>query len=539
MQNVPVLIVGGGPVGLSMALALARQNVKSIVIEREPQFTNHPKARGVNVRTMELFRQWGNAKELLNHELPKESRRFIWIRTLQGEEITRVVMEEACLNQLSPTHASFVAQDKIEESLFNSISCYPNMTEVQFLKEFISFDESESGITARITNKATDQEEYISAQYLIAADGAHSKIRQQLEINLHGPDNLGEFCSVYCEMDLSAWTRHRPCYGYFFVDPKRFTRFLTTVDGKNRWIVGLRFAENHLKNHYSDAYCINEIRELLDSPILDIHIINKSFWKSGAQIAERYHKGRVFLVGDSAHRLPPTGAFGMNTGIQDAHNLAWKLAFVILHRASERLLNSYYEERAPIAKQNMQWSQDNAKRFTDIYYAIYQNDMAKLKDLLKDQQKHLNYAGLDLGFIYHSDIINNENSQTINISPSEYAPTTIPGGRAPHVELIKDGCLISTLELFEKDFVLFVGCDGEQWKDVVDKLIQDKVYSLKVYRVASDGDLIDLHQCWYGNYEISSTGAVLVRPDGHVAWRAPCITNDAKMMLEKCLVNMM
>lgn len=243
MQNISVLIIGGGPVGLSMSLALARQNIKSIVIERNPSTTNHPKARGVNVRTMELFRQWGNATELLKSELPKEARRLIWVQSLQGEEITRVVMNDSDTSRYSPAHACFISQDQVEESLYHSLLNYKEMSDVQFLREFISFAEDESGITARILNKTNNQEEYIRAQYLIAADGANSLLRKQSGISMQGPDNLGQFCNVYCDMDISSLTKHRLCFGYFFSDPKLFTRFLTSVDGANRWIIGMRFED--------------------------------------------------------------------------------------------------------------------------------------------------------------------------------------------------------------------------------------------------------------------------------------------------------
>ena len=156
IKNIPVLIVGGGPVGLSMALALARQNIASMLIERHPSTTNHPKARGVNVRTMELFRQWGNAAELLTHEQPREAIRFIWAESLQGEEITRVTINEETSKKNSPAQTSFVAQDHVEESLYHTLHKYLE-TEIHFLKELISFEQNEEGVTAQIFNRKNQQ----------------------------------------------------------------------------------------------------------------------------------------------------------------------------------------------------------------------------------------------------------------------------------------------------------------------------------------------------------------------------------------------
>jgi putative polyketide hydroxylase len=520
MKNIPVLIVGGGPVGLSMALALARQNVKSLVVEKHPGRTPHPRARGVSMRTMELF--------------PREAIRFIWSESLQGKEVTRVEMKNMENYRHGPIGASFVTQDCVEEYLHHTLQHHQE-AEIQFLKEMISFEENDAGITVKLLDRNTDTEEWIHADYLIAADGAHSPIRKQLGIEMEGPDNLGRSCSVYCEFDVSEWTQHRLSAGYFFTDPKLLGRSLFTAYGKNRWIVGMHFKPENTKEDFTDEYCLNEIRRVLDIPDLDIKIINKSFWTMAAQVAKQYRHGRIMLVGDAAHRLPPTGGLGMNTGVADAHNLAWKLAYVLNHRASDSLLDTYYDERAPIAKRNIEWSTENAKRFFNIFKAIHAGDHETLISLLHDQQKNLNYEGLDLGFIYHSKAVQSENDQMMSVLPDHYVPTTLPGSRAPYVQLIKDGNSISTLDLFEKNFVLLIGSEGESWRGAANELSKDKMIPLIVYKVAADGDIIDPDNIWYDTYEITTSGAVLVRPDGHVVWRSKLSVDNPKAELEKCL----
>jgi|GEM_PF-6809355 len=213
MQNIPVLIVGAGPTGLSLALALARQNIASLVIERNPGATEHPRARGVNARSMELFRQWGNYAELQQHKRSKEARRFIWIESFQGNEIARVAVDDSNTRTYSPVHVSLVSQDLVEESLFHALLNYKETT-VQYLKEFISFEENNTGITVQVLNKATNQIEFIHIQYLIGADGTRSKIRDQAGITMEGPGNLGQSCSIYCDMDISKWTNYRECVGF-------------------------------------------------------------------------------------------------------------------------------------------------------------------------------------------------------------------------------------------------------------------------------------------------------------------------------------
>jgi putative polyketide hydroxylase len=533
MKSVPVLIVGAGPTGLSLALALARQNVVSLIIEQNPGITEHPRARGINARSMELFRQWGNYPELQQYKRSEEARRFIWVESLQGNEIARVAVDDSDTSTYSPASVSLVSQDLVEKSLVNTLLNYKEST-VQYLKEFVSYEENSSGITVQILNKATNQIEFMHAQYLVGADGTRSKVRDQAGVIMEGPGNLGQSCSIYCEIDISKWTNYRECAGFVFANPKLSSKpYFASVDGANRWIVMLRITKDKTREDFTNEYCINEIRRIANSPDLPVRIINKNFWRMGAQVADEYRKCRVFLAGDAAHIMPPTGGFGMNTGVQDAHNLAWKLAFVLKHNMSAKLLDTYYVERAPIAKQNIAWSIENAQRFAEIYEAIDAGDMEKLKSKLHEQHGHLNYTGLDLGFIYRSSIINSENQQTLSITPSKYVPTTLPGSRAPHVPLLKDEQVISTLDLFEKEFVLLIGADGDQWKIAANELSRKLSFPLKVYKVAEDGDFISPDNTWYDIYEITTKGAVLVRPDGHVAWRSKSMTDNCQIELEK------
>ena len=259
-----------------------------------------------------------------------------------------------------------------------------------------------------------------------------------------------------------------------------------------------------------------------------------AFHVNGRKVAD-YRADRVFLASDAAHIHNPAGGQGMNTGIQDAHNLAWKLAFVIKHNTSDSLLDTYDEERRPVAERNIKWSAENAARYDEINQAIFSGDTERLKIKLHEQNNNLNYIGLDLGFIYHSSTIMSENNQSLSVTPSEYVPTTMPGSRAPHVTLIKNGKTISTLDLFEKDFVLLIGSEGERWRTVTNELNQAFSFPLTVYKVASDGDLVDVENIWYQTYEITTKGAVLIRPDGHVAWRSTFMPDNPEYELRKYL----
>lgn len=532
MKNIPVIIVGAGPVGMSLALALARQNVHSIILEQNSSTTQHPRARGVNVRSMELFNQWGNSSELLKYEHPKEAWRIIWSESFQGPEIIRIDANTDEASTVSPVGRSLVSQDRVEESLYHTLLNYKE-SQVKFLTEFLSFEENSKGVIVKFLDKKTQQVECLHTQYLIAADGAHSQIRKQLEITMNGADNLGKFCNVYCEIDITKWTKHRPCAGYFFTDQSLSGRWLASIDGDKRWVIGMRFSENMTRETFTDEYCINEIRRIVGISDLEIKIINKSFWTMAAQIASTYNKRNVFLVGDAAHILPPTGGFGMNTGIQDAHNLAWKLAFVINHRVPDKLLDTYYVERSKIAQQNINWSVENAKSYNDLYTAIHSNDIDLIKIKLLEQQRNLNSLGLDLGFIYHSNIICSENDQNLSVTATKYLPTTLPGSRAPHINLRINNKLISTLDLFEKDFVLLIGSDGVKWQKAAEDLSRNLSFPLKIYKIESENNLTSTNNIGFDAYEITNSGAVLVRPDGHVVWRSKILVEDPKSELEK------
>lgn len=221
-----------------------------------------------------------------------------------------------------------------------------------------------------------------------------------------------------------------------------------------------------------------------------------------------------------------------NFGFQDAHNLAWKLAFVLNHHCSDALLDTYYDEREPVATRNLLWSIENAKRFVEIGKAINSNEMEQLKIKLQEQHDSLNYEGLDLGYIYHSKAIHSEHDQTISISPSKYLPTTLPGSRAPYVKLIdENNKAIATLDLFEKEYVLLVGSDGYDWQTAGHELAQLFSLPLNIYRVGNNGNLTDPDCAWQTIYEITAEGAVLIRPDGHVAWRSTTSVDNPKDVL--------
>jgi len=252
-------------------------------------------------------------------------------------------------------------------------------------------------------------------------------------------------------------------------------------------------------------------------------LINIAFWTRTAQVAERFQVGRVFLAGDAAHRFPPTGGFGANTGIQDVHNLAWKLAAVLHGWSKPSLLRTYDEERRPIAQANTEFSVTNGSRWAATQQAIISGDRAAVAKALKEQVKHLDSVGQDLGFSYASGAIIGDDTHASTVDSQIYVPNARPGARAPHIWLrqIAPGCrVISTLDLFEREFILLTGPKDGEWWPAARQVSGELGIPLSTFAIGCGGDFESENDDWGHLYGLDAGGAVLVRPDGHVAWRS-------------------
>lgn len=514
MINTPILISGAGPVGLSLSLALCRQGIENIVVEKHASTSIHPKARGTNVRSMEFFRQWQAEQRIRRNELVASARRWLWMESVYGEIVGDVKVGPT--KSLSPTEQCFIAQDKLEEALVDILSHYPE-SEIFFSTELTDFSQTENGVICTLYNKNNASYEKIHCQYLIGADGARSFVRKQLGIRMQGVESLGENVSVYCEADLRPWLHDKPFAVAMFTNKEQRGRFMMAVDLKTKWVVGQNAEPG--ATPLTQEQAVQLVRDTVAEPTLKVDVINISKWQMAALNASQYYKNNVFLCGDAAHRIPPTGGMGMNTGLGDAHNLGWKLAYVIKGYADKTLLESYAAERKPIAEYTINWSTENAIRLRAMHVAIANEDMTEFKKLLSTQKEHINHPGLDLGYIYRSMAIFNHADECSTFSASEYQPEVRTGMRFPHCEIKINNRHYSILDLFEKNYVLFVNSNSNNRQDY--SLPIPDSYPLTIYRLGQDivgkeGDFEKL-------LHLQKNQFVLVRPDGHVCYKTKSV----------------
>src|SRR5688572_92654 len=347
--DVPVLIIGGGPVGLSASILLSRLGIASRLVERRAGTSVHPKARNINMRTMEIFRQCGVEDAVRAAGLPIERTKFlIWAESLAGREIERRVEKRSHPDGELPSAAKhcLCAQDDLEPVLRRHAEALAPGT-LAFATELTHFEQDAEGVTA--TLRGANGETQVRAQYLIAADGARSPVRRALGVAMHGVSQIYRSVNVLMNVDLTKWVKDRPAAIYLIQQPD-LRATIMTINGVNRWGFLINLPLDASFEPYTPEHCAAVVRKAVGVPELDVKILGIDPWIAAAEVAECYRAGRVFLAGDAAHHMPPTGGFGLNTGVQDAHNLAWKLAAVLKGRAGPGLLDTYEAERRPFGQ---------------------------------------------------------------------------------------------------------------------------------------------------------------------------------------------
>jgi 2-polyprenyl-6-methoxyphenol hydroxylase-like FAD-dependent oxidoreductase len=513
-----VVIVGGGPVGMAMAMLLDRFEIAYVLIERAEGVTDHPKARGVDIRTMELFRQWRIEEKIKARGLPPGADVFAVVESLSGHEYGRTKPEPDIGH--SPSWRCMVSQDVVEEELFDVIRS-STCGRICHHTEFLDFESADDGITCTTRDLNTGAIRQRTADYLIGADGAGSTVRRRADIDMRGPATLAVMANEYWMADLSGLPRINATAAYRVL-PKLEGEAVWTVlntNGKDRWLsagnVGNERDERQPPR--TDEEVVQLARRQVGISNLEVKVINRSTWRLSRQVASRFRNGRVFLVGDAAHRFPPNGGFGMNSGIQDAHNLAWKLKFVSDGVAGPGLLDTYDLERRPVAESNADFSLGNQKRFVQTDIALRSGNRDQIEFWIRDTDNHLHSSGQSLGFSYEEGAVVQDGTVRTPQQPRYYAPSDRPGSRFPHLWL-NLARTDSTLDWFDRSMVLVAGPKAGQWLQAAGNVSARTGIPIETRQLETVDETTGIL--------MGLRGAVLVRPDGHVAWRTPWLPSD-------------
>ncbi|SEE08252.1 tetracenomycin A2 monooxygenase-dioxygenase [Rhizobiales bacterium GAS188] len=504
VAEAPVLIVGGSLNGLSTALFLAHQGVRCIVVERHASTTVQYKFRGISPRSMEIYRSVGIEPDIRARDTGDQVHGIARAKNLSDPNVQWTGLGWPDTTDLSPTPPATCDQDRLEPVLRAHAERLG--AEMRFNTELMEFEQDEREVRARIRNRETGAEETVSAAYLVAADGTNGKIRKKLGLSRHGAGTLQHWMSIIFETDL------QPVLG-----GRRFTScFVTDLNGsivprgtEGRWLLGVQYSpeRGERPEQFDEAFCRELVRKAAGRPDVEARLVDARPWEVAAYVADRFRRGRVFLVGDAAHVMPPTGGFGGNTGIHDAHNLAWKIAHVLHRGAARELLDTYDSERRPVAD------------------ATLAQALARLAAWFKDPNKRLPApvdtvpeASVIFGQLYPAGafIPDAEASKYVFEDPGH--PSGRPGSRAPHVVVEHEGKRLSTLDLFGRGFVLLAGADGEAWIEASLEISLRTGVEIQAYRMGRN--LRDVEGLWQAKCGVNASGAVLVRPDGIVAWRS-------------------
>ncbi|HXS80483.1 MAG TPA: FAD-dependent monooxygenase [Gammaproteobacteria bacterium] len=516
-EEVPVLIVGGSLVGLSTALLLARHGVQALAVERHSGTAIHPRAGHFQIRTIEILREMG---------LEAESRRkaretydpeggIIAVESLAGREVARFIPNlNVGVDDRSPTGRLFVDQDVLEPMLRRTAEQLG--ARLRYRTELTSFEQDADRVRAVIRDLDSGEEREVVAQFMVAADGNRSRVRKSLGIDMHGYGLLSKSVTIYFEADCAPYLQGRNSGVFYVHNPTLRGFFRLNLAGQRGFLavncVGADVTRDEAVNvsqGMNEERALELLRAAIGVPGLPMKVRQIVPWDAEANVASRFGSGRVFLAGDAAHVVPPNGGFGGNTGVQDAHNLAWKLAMVVKGQAGRRLLESYDDERRPVGAFTV--DQAYGRYATRV---VPERGKENVKPIVDDLL-------IEIGYRYRSSAVAMGGDSAD--APLVQHPDTLraaPGTRAPHLVIEREGKSISTLDLFGGPFVLLTGPDGGAWRAAAEEAAKALGVPIDVWQIGGKGGLRDVAGRFLEHYALGPAGAVLVRPDSFVAWRS-------------------
>jgi 2,4-dichlorophenol 6-monooxygenase len=571
-----VLVVGTGPMGATTALALATYGVRVHVVNRYNWTANTPRAHITNQRAMEVLRDLGVEQEARRDATPWEwMGDTLFTTSLAGPEIARLrtwgTGDERIGDYLqgSPCPMMDLPQNKMEPLLVKN--AVERGAVFSFNTEYLSHEQDDTGVTVMLRDLLTGREYELRARYLVGADGAKSKVMDDAGLKVEGQLARAATAYVLFTADLTRYVAHRPSILYWMVTSDASfgeigMGLLRAIEPWNQWIAGWGFDMSKGEPDFSPEEIKRKVRALVGDPELEFKVDSTSVWYVNQAHAPIYSSGRVFCGGDAVHRHPPSSGLGSNTCMQDAFNLAWKLAFVVKGHAGEQLLDSYTLERAPVGAQIVKRANQSRLDYAPLNQAFRNTDApdplaagideladpgpagvarrSALAEALKLKNYEFNAQGVELNQRCVSEAVIPEPDAAEEVwkrDPQLHVqPTTRPGAKLPHAWLVaQDGRRVSTLDLVGKGKVsLVTGIAGQAWADAAKEMHLPFLRTVVIGSPAAQ----DVYCSWHAVREIEEAGALLVRPDGVVAWRQRAAVTDtaqAREELEQALASLL
>ena len=572
-----VLIIGTGPAGSATAALLASYGIENMVVNRYRWLANTPRAHITNQRTMEVLRDLGQEVEAeaymhaTEQDLMGEN---VFCESLAGEELGRMKswgkhpLSRAEHMLSSPCHMNDLPQTFMEPILF-STACKRG-TQARMSTEYLSHVQDADGVTTTLLDRLSGREFQVRSKYLVGADGGNSLVAEHIDTPIEGKMGVGGSMNILFKADLSKYVAHRPSVLYWVMQPGADVGgigmgLVRMIRPWNEWLIVWGYDINEPAPVVDEAMATNVARQLVGDPELEIELISANTWTVNDAYATKMQKDRVFIMGDAAHRHPPSNGLGSNTSIQDAFNLAWKLAAVLKGQAAESLLDTYTTERAPIAKQIVTRANQSIGEFGPIFEALGMTggddvdaikasmdarcnpgpDGAAQREALRQAIAFKKYEfdahGVEMNQRYASDAVVTDGQPEPAFEKDaelHYQPTTWPGARLPHVWVFDrdTGARVSTLDLCgHGQFTLLTGIGGETWCAAAKKVSEALNLDITCHIIGPRQPHVDHVGDWARASEITDTGCLLIRPDHHVAWRCAELVEEPEAELTRVL----